>query len=130
MIGSHSPGGRRTPGAPLAALVLWTALIVPASSPGQAPIDWDGDGTPDLIDNCPRVANPDQANSDPLLAGDLCQCGDLDSSFQAQLGGEVTVANLALDCSSGDPCTASTVFDLPAGTHYVEAFATYQTPGP
>jgi len=29
-------------------------------------------------DNCPNVSNADQTNSDPLPAGDVCQCGDLD----------------------------------------------------
>ncbi|MCH7645066.1 MAG: hypothetical protein IH974_09550 [Myxococcales bacterium] len=57
---------------------------------GTDPNDEDSDG--DLVcdggmqvgecdasgpDNCPFVANPSQANSDALLAGDACQCGDL-----------------------------------------------------
>jgi len=31
-------------------------------------------------DNCPLVANPNQANGDTLPAGNACQCGDVDSN--------------------------------------------------
>jgi hypothetical protein len=34
--------------------------------------DSDGDGIPDSLDNCPAVANPDQADSDGDGLGDLC----------------------------------------------------------
>ncbi|MEZ4472804.1 MAG: thrombospondin type 3 repeat-containing protein [bacterium] len=34
--------------------------------------DRDGDGVPDATDNCPDVANPDQADGDGDHAGDLC----------------------------------------------------------
>jgi hypothetical protein len=32
-------------------------------------------------DNCPFVPNPGQANSDGLLAGDDCQCGDVNGDL-------------------------------------------------
>jgi len=35
--------------------------------------DSDGDGVPDRRDNCPQVANPDQANADGDRDGDLCE---------------------------------------------------------
>lgn len=35
--------------------------------------DSDGDGVPDVIDNCPTVANPDQASSDGSEVGDACR---------------------------------------------------------
>jgi hypothetical protein len=47
--------------------------IVPASG------DADGDGVPDHLDNCPLVANPDQADLDQDGVGDACDletCGD------------------------------------------------------
>ena len=38
----------------------------------QAALDQDGDGIPNTIDNCPLVANPDQADSDRDGVGDAC----------------------------------------------------------
>lgn len=37
-----------------------------------APLDSDGDGVPDSIDNCPHVANADQKDSDHDGVGDAC----------------------------------------------------------
>ena len=37
--------------------------------------DSDGDGVPDVIDNCPTVPNPDQASSDGGNVGDACRIG-------------------------------------------------------
>lgn len=34
--------------------------------------DFDGDGVPDELDNCPELANPDQRDSDGDGLGDLC----------------------------------------------------------
>jgi cysteine-rich repeat protein len=44
---------------------------------GTASGDADIDGVCDAVDNCPVLPNPLQENSDPLFAGDACQCGDL-----------------------------------------------------
>ncbi len=41
-------------------------------APRCAGQDEDGDGYPDLCDNCPSVPNPDQANSDGDDLGDAC----------------------------------------------------------
>jgi hypothetical protein len=41
-------------------------------SPLDRPGDRDGDGVPDDVDNCPDVANPDQANEDGDDRGDAC----------------------------------------------------------
>jgi hypothetical protein len=38
--------------------------------------DTDGDGVLDLFDNCPSVANPDQANSDGDVLGNACDTDD------------------------------------------------------
>src|SRR5205823_3339977 len=35
--------------------------------------DQDGDGVPNRRDNCPRVANPDQRDSDGNGVGDACE---------------------------------------------------------
>jgi hypothetical protein len=37
----------------------------------EAP-DWDSDGVPDHVDNCPSIANPDQTDSDDDGTGDAC----------------------------------------------------------
>jgi hypothetical protein len=50
----------------------------PASTPSP---DTDSDGIPDADDNCPFVPNNSQTNSDPLPAGDACQCGDVNNDF-------------------------------------------------
>lgn len=38
--------------------------------------DWDGDGVPDVLDNCPDYANPDQLDTDGDGLGDYCEGDD------------------------------------------------------
>ena len=45
--------------------------------------DADEDGIPDLADNCPAVANPDQADFDNDGEGDACDDSDGDGVFDA-----------------------------------------------
>jgi Leucine-rich repeat (LRR) protein len=40
------------------------------------PLDTDGDGIPDEVDNCPSTANPDQADFDDDGLGDACDPDD------------------------------------------------------
>jgi hypothetical protein len=47
-------------------VVRYNSLNVPAS------FDQDGDGVIDVADNCPFIANPDQANQDGDEFGDVC----------------------------------------------------------
>ncbi|NIQ19451.1 MAG: hypothetical protein GTN95_04450 [Gammaproteobacteria bacterium] len=42
------------------------------------PLDGDGDRVPDVLDNCPEVANPDQADNDGDGQGDACDADDDD----------------------------------------------------
>jgi hypothetical protein len=43
---------------------------------GGAPADGDGDGVPDVIDNCPATPNPTQIDTDLDTAGDACDSDD------------------------------------------------------
>ena len=49
----------------------------PGGGGPPGPTDTDGDGQADGTDNCPAVANPDQANGDGDAAGDLCDAPKL-----------------------------------------------------
>lgn len=50
--------------------------------------DSDGDGVPDVSDNCPAVANPDQADRDGDDAGDACdECADDPNKIEPGLCG-------------------------------------------
>lgn len=51
------------------AMLLSFASVIYASDP----VDTDSDGVEDALDNCPTVANPDQANSWGGDAGDACE---------------------------------------------------------
>jgi hypothetical protein len=48
----------------------------PALQSGGGPPDADGDTVPDASDNCPAVANTDQANNDGDAQGDACDDDD------------------------------------------------------
>ncbi len=46
---------------------------------GAGDSDADGDGVPDGLDNCPQVANADQADSNGNTIGDACDQGDTET---------------------------------------------------
>lgn len=48
------------------------------SNPAYIPKDTDGDGIPDIWDNCPTVYNPDQKDIDRNGVGDVCDDFDRD----------------------------------------------------
>jgi hypothetical protein len=70
--------------------------------------DTDGDGVPDITDNCPLIANADQANNDNDALGDPCDPDDdndgvLDVNDNCPLVPNADQANLDGD-ALGDPC--------------------------
>lgn len=63
--------------------------------------DFDEDGACDADDNCPRIANADQQDTNEDGVGDVCQCGDADGN------GELNVADSRVinRCAVGQiPC--------------------------
>src|SRR5262245_34206146 len=49
-----------------------SSILVDAKLNASSPIDTDGDGVVDAVDNCPTVSNADQRNHDGDPFGDVC----------------------------------------------------------
>jgi hypothetical protein len=68
--------------APVIVLVVLAALVTVrlggTGSIAQEPVDTDLDGVPDVLDNCPALANPSQADADGDGVGDACDVQDQD----------------------------------------------------
>jgi hypothetical protein len=68
--------------------------------PARTTVDGDGDGVPDLADNCPDVANPSQADVDGGGLGDACDDdNDNDGLTDAR---EASLGTDPLDADSDD----------------------------
>jgi len=78
-------------------------------------LDDDGDGIKDMIDNCPAVYNPDQADRDHDGAGDAC---DAEPTEPGQNGGESGNGkhNQVLFSANPNPTQAGTeiAFEVPS----------------
>ena len=80
------------------------------------PTDVDGDGVPDVMDNCPGVPNPEQLDADGNGVGDVCEgclprpetCNGLDDNCDGQVDEGVCAQ---CDGGGGPPCNG-----CPAGT--------------
>lgn len=57
-------------------VLTFLVMAVVTRSAVACPADSDGDGICDAVDNCPAVANADQANLDGDLLGDACDDDD------------------------------------------------------
>jgi hypothetical protein len=76
----------------------------------EAAPDTDGDGVPDLIDDCPSVANPDQRDSDGDKVGDLCDnCPAVANAGQSTTACLTTSTKSATIDSNGGTLTAGGV---------------------
>jgi len=69
---------------------------------GSTIVDTDGDGVADDVDNCPSVANPNQANADGDSLGDAC-----DANSYAP---EIAIAADDANGNEGDTLTTSGAF--------------------
>ncbi len=74
----------------------------PAWSEDPLAEDSDGDGIPDVCDNCPAVANTDQSDADGDGIGDACDtCQDVDHDGYGNPG-SATCAHPQTDCNDND----------------------------
>jgi hypothetical protein len=74
-------------------------------------VDQDGDGVPDLCDNCPAVPNPDQLDTDGDGLGDPCDpCpADYDNSCSAAVLQQKPLCLLDVDASGPPPDVATDI---------------------
>src|SRR5262245_13674820 len=72
----RDPSARFSARARAAGGALLVALGLVCGPVFACPEDTDGDGVCDALDNCPAVANPDQADPDTATTGDVCDPAD------------------------------------------------------
>ncbi len=83
-------------------------------TPPNPPADSDGDGVPDVSDNCPTVSNPTQTNSDSDTLGNACDnCPTV--ANQNQANGDDDSLGDACDSCPSDPLNDQDNDDICAG---------------
>ena len=115
---------------PLMALAAYAVAVVPAERLGcigagaVSCSDGDGDGTPDVSDLCPTVADPAQGDADGDGVGDACDlCRDAFDPAQADADGNGVgdacdlcwPAGGPVQCDDGKPCNGVESCDPAAG---------------
>lgn len=63
--------------------VYYPQFGTPRPNPLSAPLDTDKDGVSDKVDNCPNLANPDQASTRGDGIGDVCDDFDYDGRINS-----------------------------------------------
>jgi plastocyanin len=105
-------------------------VITPADGPGPFPYhctphfltmkdtiwvsavnDGDGDGIPDIADNCPFTFNPAQTDADGDAFGAACDCNDFDVSIHPGAT-EIPDDGIDQDCNGADAITCFVDADL------------------
>ncbi len=88
----------------------------------QSAPDADGDGRPDVSDNCPLVSNPDQADADGDGMGDICDAcplrrpGDLNGDGAVTATDAVLMAGVLIH-GTPDPLQSCAADVLPNSAH-------------
>jgi hypothetical protein len=77
------------------------AAVFPESGDAGGLPDDDGDGFPNIADNCPTVANPTQADMDMDMIGDVCDDSDADMIVDPD---DCAPLNPAVFPGNLDPC--------------------------
>ncbi len=92
VVGATGDGFHTTPGAYRTAIGgNYDTFIVRFTSGAGGPTDTDGDTVPDSSDNCPAVANTNQADGDGDGVGDVCDnCVAVANSNQLDTDGDGT----------------------------------------
>jgi len=90
------------------------------------PPDPDGDGVPDIEDNCPGVFNPDQLDSEqpPDGLGDVCDPDTQNSSAVSAPDGSITLSDetgaITFDGTTAEPNRTVTIEEDAAGIGTIE----------
>ena len=95
-------------------------------------VDFDGDGIPNGLDNCPSVFNPDQADRDGNGIGDVCDIGGLladlaltktVSPHRVVVGGLLTYSITVINLGPGNATNVTLIENLPDGLVFGSANA-------
>jgi hypothetical protein len=100
---------------------------------GAAPSAWaqdaDGDGIPDAKDNCPLVANPDQADCDNDGIGNACQSSESRTTGNMGAFGNGVTASGVLANVSTSPWPVRLTVRAVGDLNLVTEFATLRLAG-